>query len=175
MICHECCDCCEMISDHLFLHECLHLFVSLSLSSVRFSPVSFSIHSISLFLMIFSFPFFFSCVFHPFHLIIFVILLIFISSSSTPHLHFIFILTSQEGNLKEYHSTKERFSLLTDFRRSLMDQDHPKDKREALRREVIRLLEGSRRTEQGYMVPRNRAGEMADTSNTPVIQLLALV
>ncbi len=47
--------------------------------------------------------------------------------------------------------------------------------RDGLRKEIIQLVENSRRTEEGYMVPRNAAGEMADTSNTGLVKLLNLV
>ncbi len=47
--------------------------------------------------------------------------------------------------------------------------------KEQLRDEIIQLIESSRKTQEGYTVPRNTDGEMADTSNTPTMELLNLV
>jgi len=44
-----------------------------------------------------------------------------------------------------------------------------------LREEIIQLIEGDRKMQEGYMVPRNKAGDMADNSNTGLMELLGLV
>ncbi len=44
-----------------------------------------------------------------------------------------------------------------------------------VRDEIIQLIESSRKMQEGYMVPRTIDGEMADTKNTPTVELLNMV
>ena len=53
-----------------------------------------------------------------------------------------------------------------------MRTDMPDAQLDALRKEVIQLIESSRRTEEGYMVPRTATGDLADPNNTGIVALL---
>jgi len=77
------------------------------------------------------------------------------------------------GNVVEHHRGMERLSSLLECRRRLMDASDDNN-RASVRSEIIELIEGSRKMAEGYMVPRNAAGAVADASNTGVVELLTL-
>lgn len=77
------------------------------------------------------------------------------------------------GQIRQFYEQKERISILLDLRRQVMSTTE--SSREEIRKEIISLVESSRRTEEGYMVPRTVAGELADLSNCGVTTLGLLV
>jgi len=77
------------------------------------------------------------------------------------------------GNTAEYHRGMERLSALMECRRRLQTEEG-EEARAAIRHEIIEMIEGSRKMAEGYMVPRNAAGKVADSNNTGVIELLNL-
>ena len=78
------------------------------------------------------------------------------------------------GLIREYYEQKERISILLDLRRQVMSRDISEALREDVRREIIQLVESSRRTEEGYMVPRTTQGELADITNSGIGTLVDL-
>jgi hypothetical protein len=78
----------------------------------------------------------------------------------------------------DYHRGMERLSSLLELRRRLIATEEQKSgdikAKAAVRQEIIQLIESSRKMQEGYMVPRNSAGAVADTSNTPIIELVKL-
>jgi hypothetical protein len=77
------------------------------------------------------------------------------------------------GNMVEYHRGMERLSALLECRRRLQLEEN-ESARAAIRHEIIEMIEGSRKMAEGYMVPRNAAGQVADSNNTGVVELLEL-
>ena len=79
-----------------------------------------------------------------------------------------------EGRLEAYISLQERIGLLLAYRRSLQKQqeeDHQQEDKDVqlereLRREVMEVLETSRRGQLGFTIPRN------DAEDTPLFELL---
>ena len=77
------------------------------------------------------------------------------------------------GNMLEHHRGMERLSALLECRRRLQFETD-ESVRAIIRHEIIEMIEGSRKMAEGYMVPRNAAGQVADSNNTGVVELLTL-
>jgi hypothetical protein len=77
------------------------------------------------------------------------------------------------NNIIEYHRGMERLSALLYSRRCLQMATTDVE-RSNVRHEIVEMIEGSRKMIEGYFVPRNAAGQVADQSNTGVIELLNL-
>jgi C2 domain in Dock180 and Zizimin proteins/DOCK N-terminus/DHR-2, Lobe C/DHR-2, Lobe A/SH3 domain len=77
------------------------------------------------------------------------------------------------GNTSEYHKVKDRISQLLELRSKLMGASDATS-RESVRARIIKMIESSRRMQEGFMVPRNADGDLADDSNTNIMELLEL-
>ena len=77
-------------------------------------------------------------------------------------------------NLEEYQMIQERISLILDLRRQLQFSPSELEK-DKTRKEMIQILEASRKGVTGFVVPRNHHGQTADVHNTAIVQLLRLV
>lgn len=77
------------------------------------------------------------------------------------------------GAASDYHMVKERMFTLLELRNKIL-REKDATRKTSLREEIIRLVENSRKLQEGFMIPRNQQGALADASNTGVMELLEL-
>eukprot|EP00462_Mataza_sp_D1_P022450 CAMPEP_0175145732 /NCGR_PEP_ID=MMETSP0087-20121206/14951_1 /TAXON_ID=136419 /ORGANISM="Unknown Unknown, Strain D1" /LENGTH=1762 /DNA_ID=CAMNT_0016430545 /DNA_START=76 /DNA_END=5364 /DNA_ORIENTATION=+ len=78
------------------------------------------------------------------------------------------------GDVLGYRQIKERISALLELRRGFQNAKATPVSRAEYQADCISLIESSRKMQEGFMVPRKENTQVADTSNTSVIELVDL-
>lgn len=79
-----------------------------------------------------------------------------------------------EGRLEDYLTVQEKIGFLLEFRRVLIDPSTSSKQLDTISNDLVQILESSRRGVTGFIVPRDKKGQITDIHNTPIPELLDL-